>query len=251
MKEIAEKKAKKSAKQKDAPNVQEEDNGDVFHMFDGVESDDQEDLLYFPAEDDPFKEFDFTVPSVQSADHQEPEALNLDTLVDDFVSQIDPSEEHNEESSVIPDENPQQVDPFFAEPVESSPLPAESSPLPAESSPLPDVSSPLQSNETNDELTPTSEEVTERSLEDNENPVIDYLDELYNYAVSQTIHFYHCLLGYIASVNCLMCEHSLKQSHLVTEQTRTNITFPWPRWSSPQAGWASKREWGTPWARGR
>ena len=191
MKEIAEKKAKKSAKQKDAPNVQEEDNGDVFHMFDGVESDDQEDLLYFPAEDDPFKEFDFTVPSVQSADHQEPEALNLDTLVDDFVSQIDPSEEHNEESSAIPDENPQQVDPFFAES-------AESSPLPAESSPLPDASSSLQSNETNDELPPTSEEVTERSLEDNENPVIDYLDELYNYAVSQTIHFYHCLLGYMA-----------------------------------------------------
>ena len=177
MKEIAEKK-KAAAKQKeDASKVKEEENADVFHVFDGVESDDQMDLLSFPVEDDPFKEFDFTVPSARSTDHQDAETPNsLDTLLDDFISQTEPDEK---EPSPIRDEGSQQIIPQSVEQF-------------SEPSPLPEVSSPLQSNEVNDELPPmlpSFEEITERSPENNENPIVDYLDELYNYAVSQTIHF--------------------------------------------------------------
>ena len=203
MKEITEQKKKAAKKQKDnAPKVEEEEDADIFHVFDGVESDDEMDLLYFPAEDDPFKDFDFTVPSVQSTDHQESDT-NLDTLVDDFISQVEPSEDHMEEHaeehmenmedhmentedhaevhaeepSTVSDEESQQIDPSSAQS--------------SESSPLPDTASPLPSNEIDDGLSPTlpSEEIAERPPEDNENPVVEYLDELYNYAVSQTIHF--------------------------------------------------------------
>lgn len=170
----------------------EDENADIFHMFD----DDEPDLLFFPDEDDPFKQYDFTI---RSTDHPESDASNA---VDTPVSPTNPIEESIEEPveevieepekepSALPLEYSMEFDPFSAQSVEQ----------------LSDASS-QQGNELPPEL-PSLEDITERSPEDNENPLMDYLDDLYNYPASQTIHFYHCLL-----------QTFQKQTHIV-------FTFP-------------------------
>lgn len=197
--EIALKEDENTSKDENSPE-DEDENADVFHMFD----DDEPDLLFFPDEDDPFKQYDFTI---RSTDHPESDASNA---VDTSVSPTNPIEEPEKEPIGESIEEP--VEEVIEEPEkEPSALPLEYSmefdPFSAQSvEQLSDASS-QQGNELPPEL-PSLEDITERSPEDNENPLMDYLDDLYNYPASQTIHFYHCLL-----------QTFQKQTHIV-------FTFP-------------------------
>ena len=213
--EIALKEDENTSKDENSPE-DEDENADVFHMFD----DDEPDLLFFPDEDDPFKQYDFTI---RSTDHPESDASNA---VDTPVSPTNPIEEPEKEPVEEPEKEPveepekEPIGESIEEPVEESIEEPEKEPsaLPLEYSmefdpfsaqsveQLSDASS-QQGNELPPEL-PSLEDITERSPEDNENPLMDYLDDLYNYPASQTIHFYHCLL-----------QTFQKQTHIV-------FTFP-------------------------